>query len=158
MPYQNSEFAKTAGLISVDLGQVIRLSLRCLYCGLIGAIPLVGFSISWVALQLQRRVIRETGDSLKLGPLKLWWYICLLFLPAYAWFWGAGGLCVLLAFTLSAQAYHLILQYRHSEPLVANPARACLFWGSYLACLGIAWPFLLFILVLIEAIPEFFKS
>src|SRR2546427_29283 len=107
----------------VDRVRVIRRSMRCFVFGLIGAIPLLGLSMAWLAFRLQRQVANATGEQIRFAPLHLSLGIGLILLLAAALVESVGAVLAAVLILLALQFFLWRRQYLRNVPLEWNPAR-----------------------------------
>ena len=121
---------------SVDRCLVIRRSVRCFACGLIGAIPWIGLGLAYQALRLFGKVSVETGAGWRRPKLGRLWMAGLACLWGYEFFLGLPGFLSIFGIFLWLQTNHVRRSFPTEQDRPWNPAGRHLRWGVVFACAG----------------------
>jgi len=121
---------------SLDRVRLIRRSMRCGVFGALGAVPVFGLPLGWVAMRLYRQVGEEAGDRWNLRTLNACWAAGLLALAGLVFleWWALAGLFSLLL--MGTHFLVLAMLARRVQAREWNPARRWVYWGVGLAYSG----------------------
>jgi len=138
----------TNAVQDIDRIRVIRRSMRCFVFGIIAAIPGLSLSMSILAFRLQRQIAEETAEPFYLFPLHVVSLIGLAFVGLLAKVGGMVGALEIAVIIVLWQGGGLLVRYRRGTPGEWNPARHLMYWGVWLATVGLFMT-LAFLLILI---------
>lgn len=142
--------------ISCDRARIIRRSLRCFNCGLLGLIPIVGWGMAFLALRIHRQLCDETGERWNPKPVYFIWAFGLFFLWGYTLAMGLFGFTVTVASLLFLHQRAIRRQYVYESALVWNPARNHTYWGVGFGFIGCFYPAILLAALLAESFRSAF--
>lgn len=129
----NPTAARPSAAAPVDPIRILRRSLRCFVCGLLGVVPAFGLGLAAEAIRLHRQVVAETGEPW--DPTRVRVYFCLGCVCEFFYGLMFENLFLLLPIALfgGLLAFLVWWQYATEQGRVWNGARQCLYWGLGLA-------------------------
>ena len=138
-----------------DRAQAIRRSLRCFVFGLIGAIPFLGLSMSWLAFRIGREISAATGERVRFSLLNGAWLCGLALIDVYAFAVSIAAAVAVGLLFLALQIFLLRREYKNNSPRKWNPARHFFYWGIGLAYTGRIGSVFIFVFFFCQWLEEF---